>query len=71
MPFPPRDMVAALGIHMHFQTLEQTVRERHPELAERVRFHDSEGLMLLKVLLSGTQSVGLALVRMGHSIVWG
>ncbi|MER6681524.1 hypothetical protein [Streptomyces olivaceoviridis] len=56
---------------MHFQTLEQTMRERHPELAERVRFHDSEGLMLLKVLLSGTQSVGLALVRMGHSIVWG
>ncbi|WP_228915658.1 hypothetical protein [Streptomyces sp. DH20] len=56
---------------MHFQTLEQTVRERYPELAERVRFHDSEGLMLLKVLLSGTQSVGLALVRMGHSIVWG
>ncbi len=32
-------MVAALGIHMHFQTLERTMRERHPELAERVRFH--------------------------------
>ncbi|MEV7063696.1 hypothetical protein AB0N97_12965 [Streptomyces collinus] len=70
MPFPPRDMVAAFGIHLHFQSLERTLRERHPELAERVRFDDSQGRMLLKVLLSGAQSVGLAHVRMGHSIVW-
>ncbi|MFD5308226.1 hypothetical protein [Streptomyces ardesiacus] len=70
MSFPPRDMVAALSRHLHFQTLEQSLRERHPELAERVRLHDSEGRMLLKVLLSGTQSVGLAFVRMGHSTVW-
>ncbi|MFH7339590.1 hypothetical protein [Streptomyces hygroscopicus] len=55
---------------MHFQTLEQTLRERHPELAERVRFHDLAGRPLLKILLSRTQSVGLAFVRMGHNIVW-
>lgn len=70
MPFPPGDMVAAFGLHLHFQSLAQALRERHPELAERVVFDDSQGRMLLKVLLSGAQSVGLAHVRMGHSIVW-
>ncbi|MFI6032853.1 hypothetical protein ACIBBD_01470 [Streptomyces sp. NPDC051315] len=70
MPFPPGDMVAAFGLHLHFQSLAQALRERHPELAERVVFDDSQGRMLLKVLLSGSQSVGLAHVRMGHSIVW-
>ncbi|MEU2598924.1 hypothetical protein [Streptomyces hirsutus] len=70
MPFPPGDMVAAFGIHLHFQALEQALCERHPELAERVRFDDSQGRMLLKVFLSGAQAVGLAHVRMGHSIVW-
>ncbi|WP_437020035.1 hypothetical protein [Streptomyces sp. enrichment culture] len=63
-------MVAAFGLHLHFQSLAQALRERHPELAERVVFDDSQGRMLLKVLLSGSQSVGLAHVRMGHSIVW-
>jgi hypothetical protein len=63
-------MVAAFSRHLHFQGLEQTLCERHPDLAERVRFEDSQGRMLLKVLLFGAQSVGLAQVRMGHSIVW-
>lgn len=70
MPFPPGDMVAAFGRHLHFQSLEQALRERHPELADRVHFDDSQGRMLLKVALSGVQSVALAHVRMGHSIVW-
>ncbi|MEU6883702.1 hypothetical protein ABZ918_00350 [Streptomyces viridosporus] len=63
-------MVAAFAMHLRFQALEQNLRERHPELAERVRFDDSQGRMLLKVLLFGAQSVGLAQVRMGHSSVW-
>ncbi|WP_079176835.1 hypothetical protein [Streptomyces sp. MUSC 14] len=63
-------MVAAFGRHLHFQSMEQALRERHPELAGRVHFDDSRGRMLLKVALSGVQSVGLAHVRMGHAIVW-
>jgi hypothetical protein len=70
LSFPPRDMVTALGTYLHFQSLERTLRDRHPELAERVRFDDSQGPVFLKVLLSGTQSVALARVRMGHGIVW-
>lgn len=70
MPFPPSDMVAAFAVHLRFKSLEQTLRERHPELAERTRFDDSQGGMLLKVALSGGRSVALAHVRMGHAIVW-
>ncbi|WP_408055954.1 hypothetical protein [Streptomyces blattellae] len=70
MPFPPGDMVAAFGRHVHFQSLEQALRERHPELADRVHFDDSQGRMLLKVALSGGRSVALAHVRMDHAIVW-
>ncbi|MGC9442287.1 hypothetical protein [Streptomyces sp. WG5] len=70
LPFPPGDMVAAFGRHLHFQSLEQALCERHPELAERVRFDDSQGRMLLKVALSGARSVALAHLRLDHTIVW-
>ncbi|MEU8654173.1 hypothetical protein [Streptomyces sp. NPDC048737] len=70
MPFPPGDMVAAFGRHLHFKSLEQALCERHPELADRVHFDDVNRLMHLKVTLSGGRSVGLAQVRMGYSIVW-
>ncbi|MET9479976.1 hypothetical protein [Streptomyces sp. NPDC006638] len=70
MPFPPGDVVAAFGRHLHFQSLASTLRERHPELAERVHFDDSQGRMLLKVTLYGGQSIGLAHIRMGYAIVW-
>lgn len=70
MLFPPGDVVAAFSRHMHFQILEQKLRERHPQLADRVRLDDFDGKMLLKVALTGKQSVGLAQIRMGHAIVW-
>ncbi|MCX5334557.1 hypothetical protein [Streptomyces sp. NBC_00140] len=70
MPFPPGDMVAAFGRHLHFKSLEQALCERHPEVADRVRFDDTNLLMHLKVTLSGQRSVALAQVRMGYTIVW-
>ncbi|GAB3949838.1 hypothetical protein GCM10028832_02350 [Streptomyces sparsus] len=70
MPFPPGDIVAAFGRHLHFKSLEQALCERHPELADRVHFDDANRLMHLKVTLTGKQSVALAQVRMGHTIVW-
>lgn len=70
MPFPTADMVTAFSRHMHFQTLERALCERHPELAGRVRCDDTDGRMLLKVAMNDRQSVGLANVRMGHAIVW-
>ncbi|WP_225850620.1 hypothetical protein [Streptomyces sp. HPF1205] len=70
MPFPPSDMVAAFAVHLQFKSLEQALRKRHPALAERTGFDDSQGGMLLKVALTGGRSVALAHVRMGHAIVW-
>ncbi|MEV0218195.1 hypothetical protein [Streptomyces sp. NPDC050704] len=35
MPFPPGDMVAAFGRHLHFKSLEQALCERHPKVADR------------------------------------
>ncbi|MGW5663283.1 hypothetical protein ACWEWG_24755 [Streptomyces sp. NPDC003758] len=69
-PFPPGDMVAAFGRHLHFQSLEQALLDRHPEVADRVRFDDTSRLMHLKVTLSSRRSVALAQVRMGYSTVW-
>lgn len=71
MPFPPSDVVAAFSRHLHFQVLERALRERHPELAERVQFDDSQGRMLLKVALPGGQSICLAHVHMRYAVVWG
>ncbi|SFY44060.1 hypothetical protein SAMN02787144_10429 [Streptomyces atratus] len=70
MPFPPGDMVAAFGRHLHLKSLEQALCDRHPELADRVHFDDVNRLMHLKVTLSGKRSVALAQVRMGYTIVW-
>ncbi|MFF3909819.1 hypothetical protein ACFYZJ_28465 [Streptomyces sp. NPDC001848] len=70
MPFPPGDMVAAFGRHLHFKSLEQALVDRHPEVADRVRFDDTSRLMHLKVTLSTGRSVALAQVRMGYSTVW-
>lgn len=70
MPFPPGDMVAAFGRHLHFKSLEQALCDRHPELADRVIFDDANHPMHLKVTLSGRRSVVLAQVRMGYTIVW-
>ncbi|MFD4286598.1 hypothetical protein ACFWRD_08285 [Streptomyces sindenensis] len=70
LPFPPGDMVAAFGRHLHFKSLEQALCERHPELADRVQFDDANPQMHLKVTLSGKRSVALAQVRMGYTIVW-
>ncbi|MFD9001134.1 hypothetical protein ACFV0T_09225 [Streptomyces sp. NPDC059582] len=63
-------MVAAFGIHQHFQALEQMLLERHPELAGRVYFNSAGPQMYLRVKLSGDQGTGLALVRLGHTFVW-
>jgi hypothetical protein len=63
-------MLAAFSRHIHFQRLERNARERHPELADRIRFDDTQGRMFLKVASSGTRSVALGHVRMGHTIVW-
>ncbi|WP_127356029.1 hypothetical protein [Actinacidiphila soli] len=63
MPFPPSDMVAAYGIHLHFQALERMLLERHPKLAGRVYFNSAEPHRYLRVKLSGDEGVGLALVR--------
>ncbi|MEU0406244.1 hypothetical protein ABZ307_00250 [Streptomyces griseorubiginosus] len=70
MPFPPGDMVAAFSRHLHFKSLEQALLDRHPEVADRVRFDDTSRLMHLKVTLSAGRSVALAQVRMGFSTVW-
>ncbi|MFD5128004.1 hypothetical protein [Streptomyces olindensis] len=70
MPFPPGDMVAAFGRHLHFKCLEQALIDRHPEVAERVCFDDTNRLMHLKVTLSAGRSVALAQVHMGYSTVW-
>ncbi|MFF3963025.1 hypothetical protein ACFYZI_15790 [Streptomyces griseorubiginosus] len=70
MPFPPGDMVAALSRHLHFQSLEQALLDRHPEVAERVVFDDTNRLMHLKLTLSAGRSVALAQVRMGYGTVW-
>ncbi|MGX4688714.1 hypothetical protein [Streptomyces sp. JNUCC 63] len=70
MPFPPSDMVAAFSRHLHFKSLEQAMRERHPDMADRVRFDDTDRLMHLKVYLSERNAVGLAQVRMEHTVVW-
>ncbi|MFF9177770.1 hypothetical protein [Streptomyces sp. NPDC014793] len=63
-------MVAAFGIHMHFQTLERLLLERHPELAGRVYCNSAGPQMYLRVELSADQGVGLALVRLDHTFVW-
>ena len=70
MPFPPGDMVAALGRHLHFKSLEQALCDRHPELGDRVHFDDANHPMHLEVTLSGRHSVVLAQEPMGHTIVW-
>ncbi|MHC5902410.1 hypothetical protein ACVNF4_00575 [Streptomyces sp. S6] len=70
MPFPPGDLVAAFGRHLHFKSLEQALLDRHPEVADRVSFDDTSRLMHLKVTLSAARSVTLAQVRMGYSTVW-
>ncbi|MGJ5897370.1 hypothetical protein ACSCBZ_36300 [Streptomyces niveiscabiei] len=62
--------MAAFGRHMHVELLEQQLCKRHPELADRVRLHDASNGRLLLVRMSGAQHVGLAQVRMGHSVVW-
>ncbi|MFB7290031.1 hypothetical protein [Actinacidiphila glaucinigra] len=63
-------MVAAFGIHLHFQALEQMLLERHPELAGRVYFNSAGPQMYLRVKLSGDRGAGLAMVRLGHTFVW-
>ncbi|MFD5748198.1 hypothetical protein [Streptomyces sp. NPDC127033] len=70
LPFPPGDIVAAFGRHLHFKGLEQALWERHPDVAARAHFDDTKPMMHLKVMLSGRQSVALAQVRMGYTIVW-
>ncbi|QDI73436.1 hypothetical protein CD934_23720 [Streptomyces calvus] len=55
---------------MHVRTLEQTLRERHPELADRVHLGDAEGRTFLKVDLTGGRSVVLLRARLGHADVW-
>ncbi|MFF4796596.1 hypothetical protein ACFY2M_44965 [Streptomyces sp. NPDC001276] len=70
MSFPTGDMLAALSRHMHFQSLEQALCERHPELTGRVQLADSRGRPFLRVAVSGKQSVGLLRSRMGHADIW-
>lgn len=70
MPFPPGDVVAAFGRHLHFKSLEQALLDRHPDVAERVVFDDTNRLMHLKVTLSAGRSVTLAQVHMEYSTVW-
>ncbi|KOG34596.1 hypothetical protein AQJ84_06825 [Streptomyces resistomycificus] len=55
---------------MHFRTLEEKLRERHPELGDRIQLGDIEGRDYLKVDLTGHQSVVLFLCRFGHADVW-
>ncbi|MEU8028031.1 hypothetical protein AB0C13_05260 [Streptomyces sp. NPDC049099] len=63
-------MIAASGIHMHFQTLEQLLLERHPELAGRVYFNSVGPQTYLRVELSGDRGTGLTLARLGRTFVW-
>ncbi|ELS57079.1 hypothetical protein STVIR_1934 [Streptomyces viridochromogenes Tue57] len=55
---------------MHVVTLEQTLRERHPTMADRVSLGDSEGRTFLRVDLTSRQSVVLLRCRLGHAEVW-
>lgn len=70
MPFPPSGMVAAFGIQLHFQTLEQLLLERHPELAGLVHFNSSGPQLYLRVILPEDGAVGLALVKLDHTFAW-
>ncbi|MFD3492769.1 hypothetical protein ACFWWB_19760 [Streptomyces sp. NPDC058690] len=63
-------MVAFVGKHLHFKTLEQALRDRHPELADRVHLDDMHRLTPLKVTLSDQRSAALIQVRMGYTNVW-
>ncbi|WP_416966969.1 hypothetical protein [Streptomyces sp. 4F14] len=70
MSFPPGDIVDAFGRHLHGELLERQLCERHPELADRVRLHETGRGRLLLVRVSGARQVSLAQVRMGHATVW-
>jgi hypothetical protein len=71
LPFPPRDVVTAFGVHLHFKAMEQELCERHPGMANRVRFDDSKGVMRLAVMLDNERSVILTHFRVGHTLMWG
>ncbi|WP_327361414.1 hypothetical protein [Streptomyces sp. NBC_01296] len=69
MAFPPGDMVAAFGNFLHFQSLESTFLERHPELADRVEFNAASPFFL-KVNLPGERSVVLARGSYKLQVAW-
>lgn len=69
MAFPPGDMVVAFGNFLHFQSLENAVRDRHPDIADRVVFN-SGGPLYLKIELSGRRSVVLARVNFKRQAAW-
>ncbi|MGW3054442.1 hypothetical protein ACWC98_00730 [Streptomyces goshikiensis] len=69
MAFPTGDIVAAFGKFLHYQELESTFLDRHPDLADRVEFN-AAGPFFLKVKLAGKRSVVLARVNYQHQVAW-
>ncbi|MFE1291303.1 hypothetical protein [Streptomyces sp. NPDC058751] len=57
-------------MHLHFKILEQSLRDRHPELADRVHLDHMHRLTPLKVILPDQRSVALIQVRIGSTQVW-
>ncbi|MGW7275045.1 hypothetical protein ACWGH5_31560 [Streptomyces sp. NPDC054864] len=70
MSLPTSDMLAAFGTYMRFQSLGQTLAERHPVLAHRIEVAEMAPLYL-KVDLDGKRGVMLAHVRFPYTIMWG
>ncbi len=70
MSFPPGDMVAAVGTHLHFQRLERLLHERHLELGDRVHVNSTGSQLYLMVKLPGDRGVMLSRSRLGHAFVW-
>ncbi|MFI6991807.1 hypothetical protein [Nonomuraea wenchangensis] len=63
-------MVAAAGMHLHFQRLERLLHERHLELGDRVHLNSTGSQLYLMVKLPGDRGVVLSRSRLGHALVW-
>lgn len=70
MSFPTHDMLDGISKLLYFQSLETRLRERAPELADRIERPDISPFYL-KVRLEGGTGVVLSPAKIGGHWVWG
>jgi hypothetical protein len=69
LSFPTSDMVAGFSTYLYFRSLEDELRERAPELAERIERPEVSPLFIKVHLKAGTCLI-LAQTSLGGTAVW-